>query len=177
MNKLLYILALLPLITACGPKLSPYTQRLYEDQNWNENDLRRIQFYLSEDLVLSREARGGSTTIERGQIKIVDGREVEQVVIKRNTPGVFVFTPRENRMAVSFESSDDLFLVFGPNPRTGNRYTLRGSEWNRRGGKVTYAGTEWYVSGNDALAHLMVPLKRQRNRDVNSRVAGGRKID
>ncbi|MEM6395813.1 MAG: hypothetical protein AAF741_05665 [Bacteroidota bacterium] len=177
MKKLLYLTLIIPFLTACGPRLSPYTQRLYEDQGWNENDLRRIQFYLSEDLVLSREARGGSSTITRGQIKIVDGREVEQVVIKRNTPGVFLFSPRENRMAVSFESSDDLFLIFGPNPRTGNRYTLRGSEWNRSGGKVTYAGQEWFVGGGDALAFLRVAIKRQRNRDVNSRVAGGRKID
>ena len=177
MRRLIPLFALVAFLSSCGPRLSPYTQRLYDDQQWTENDLRRIQFYLSEDLVLSRERRGGSSTITRGQIKIVDGREIEQIVIKRNTPGVFVFSPRENRMAVSFEDSDDLYLIFGPNPRTGNRYTLRGSEWNRRGGKVTYAGEDWYVDGRDALSHLMVPLKRERNRDVNSRVASGRRID
>lgn len=167
------------MLSSCGPKLSPFTQRLYEDQRWNESDLERIQFYLSEDLVLIRELRDGRSEIENGQVKIIDGREVEQIVFKRNTPGVFVFSPKADRLAISFESSDENFLIFGPNPRVGNRYTLRGGSWDRRAryGTVQYAGREWKVSTNDALASIMVPLKRLRNRDVNGRVVGGRRVD
>ncbi|MTB49504.1 hypothetical protein [Lewinella sp. W8] len=177
MTRLLFPLFLLcVLVSSCGPKLSPLSQRLIEDQGWNEDDLKRIQFYLSEDLILNRELRGGSSEIRNGQVKIVDGREVEQMVFKRNTPGVFIFSPKTQRMAISFERQDDNYLVFGPNPKAGNRYTLLASDWNRRRGTVTYAGQTWQVSSNDAFASLLIPLKRLRDNEVRGRVAGGRKL-
>lgn len=177
MIRLLTALAFFTILfSSCGPKLSPLTQRLVDDQNWTEAELKRIQFYLSEDLVLTRELRDGSSEIRNGQVKIIDGREVEQIVFKRNTPGVFVFSPKTRNMAVSFESNDENFLVFGPNPKAGNRYVLLASDWNRRSGTVTYSGRKWRVNSADAYASLLIPLKRLRNKDVNGKVVGGRKL-
>ena len=178
MYKLVTFLFLGLALSSCGPTLSPFTQRLYEEQNWTESELRRIQFYLSEDIVLTRELTGGSSDITRGQIKIVNGRQVEQIVIRRNTPGVYLFSPKENRFAVSFEEGGERrYLIFGPNPRTGERYTLLASDWNRSAGTVNYDGREWNVDSGDAFASLMVDLQRFRKQDVNTRVVGGRKID
>lgn len=173
------LLSLLFLATGCGPRLSPFTQRLYEEQNWDKADLGRIQYYLSEDLVLTRELRDGRSEIRNGQIKIVDGREVEQIVFKRNTPGVFVFAPKTGRMAISFENNDENYLIFGANPKAGNRYTILAGEWSNNGrfGKISYGGLQWRVSTSDAMTAILVPLKRKRNRDVNGRVVGGRKVN
>lgn len=177
MIRIITALALFTIFfSSCGPKLSPLTQRLVEAQNWSEDELKQIQFYLSEDLILSREARDGTSEIRNGQVKIIDGREVEQVVFKRNTPGVFVFSPKTQRMAVSFERDDENYLVFGPNPKAGNRYVILASEWGRRSGKVTYAGKQWRVNSSDAYASLLIPLKRLRNQDVKGKVVGGRKL-
>lgn len=177
MTRLLFPLAvLIVLFSGCGPRLSPLTQRLVDDQNWTQDELKRIQFYLSEDLVLVRELRNGNSEIRNGQVKIIDGREVEQIVFKRNTPGVFVFQPKTQRMAVSFEKTDDNFLVFGPNPKAGNRYVIMAADWDRRSGTVTYAGKTWRVNAADAYASLMIPLKRLRNNDVTGKVVGGRKL-
>lgn len=177
MTRLLSAIALFTILfSSCGPRLSPLTQRMVDDQSWQESELKRIQFYLSEDLVLTREARNGNTEIRNGQVKMVDGRQVEQIVFKRNTPGVFVFSPKTQRMAVSFERNDENFLVFGPNPKAGNRYTLLASDWDRRQGSVTYAGKTWKVNASDAYASLMIPLKRLRDNDVQGKVVGGRKL-
>ncbi len=80
MIRLLTALAIFTfLFSSCGPKLSPLTQRLVDDQNWTQDELKRIQFYLSEDLVLIRELRNGNSEIRNGQVKIIDGREVASV--------------------------------------------------------------------------------------------------
>ena len=177
MTRLCFLLVISTLfLTGCGPKLSPFTQALYEDQGWAEDDLRRIQFYLSEDLVLTRELRKGGSSIRNGQVKVIDGREVEQVVFKRNTPGVFTFSPKTQRLAISFERNDKNFLVFGPNPKNGNRYTILANDWQRSFGTVSYAGKEWRVSSQDAYANLLIPIKQIRDRDVNGRVVGGRRV-
>lgn len=166
------------ILSACGPTLSPFTQDLYREYRWNDYELERIQFYLSEDIVLQRNYSGGSSQIIAGEIKIVEGREVEEIVIRRGTPGVFLFSPKSNRFAISFESNDgDKYLMFGPNPKMGDRYALLGSEWNRRYGVVTYGGRRYRVDARSAYATLMVDLKKVRRVSRRSRTAAGRRVD
>jgi hypothetical protein len=171
----LFVLALL--FSSCAPRLTPFTQRLYDDYQWSESELRRIQFYLSQDLVLRREFTGGRSEITGGQIKVVEGRDVEEVIIRAGTPGVFLFSPRSNRFAISFDSRDDeRYLMFGPNPKVGNRYALLASNWDRREGVVTYGGQKYQVDGSNAYASLMVDLKKIRSVSTRSYQARGRRV-
>lgn len=165
-------------LSACSPKLSPFSQRLIDQNGWSEDDLQQIQFYLSDDIVLKRDFTRGSSEIVSGDIKMVNGREVEEVKIRKGTPGVLLFQPKSKRMAVSFESGNDTrYLMFGPNPKRGKNYVLLASDWNNRRGKVKYDGKTYYTDSNSALATLMVDLKRSGNTSVKSRSAKGRKID
>lgn len=183
MIKLKFILsfALLSfLLSSCSPKLTPFTQGLYEENSWSESELKKIQYYVSEDIVLRREASKGNSRIESGEIKIVNGKRVEEIVIRKGTPGVLLFLPKANRFAISFESSkgEDPFLVFGPGNKTRGRYVLRARDWNDRGtgGKVSYGGGTYFTPTKSAYATLMVDLKRIRNTKVKSRTAGGRTV-
>ncbi len=175
-KNFLLLAGLLIFISSCSPKLSPFTQKLYKDNGWSEGELKSIQFYLSEDVVLRREASQGASTIEGGEIKMVDGKKVEEVVVREGTPGVLVFLPKKNRFAVSFESSDERYLMFGPNPKAGNRYVLLASDWKRNRGKVTYDGKPFYTPSKSAYAALMVDLKKIRKVSVKSHTAKGRKV-
>ncbi len=167
-------------LSACSPKLSPFSQRLIDQNGWSEDELQQIQFYLSDDVVLKRDFTRGSSEIVGGEIKMVNGRKVEEVKISKGTPGILLFQPKSNRMAVSFESgrdADTKYLMFGPNPKRGKNYVLLASDWKNRRGKVQYDGKTYYTSSNSALATLMVDLKRRGNTSVKSRSAKGRKID
>lgn len=168
------------LISSCGPKLTPFTQQLYEEQQWSEEELKRIQFYISEDILLFRELRKGESEIVSGEIKIRNGRKVDEVVIKKGTPGVLLFRPKEDKFAISFEDgSDERYLIFGPSRKRGRngRYGLLSKDWNRRSGKVTYDGRTYNTGSDSAYAALMVDLKRIRDTEVRSRVAKGRTVD
>lgn len=170
------LLAFVLVLSSCSTNLVPFTQKMYEQNSWKESDLRKIQFYLSEDIVLKREAEEGFSTIKDGEIEVVERGELDQVVIRKGTPGVFLFSPKEERFAISFETSDERFLMFGPNPKQSNRYLLLASEWERRGGAVTYGGKRYRVDSRYALATLMVDYKKVRKTSISSRVATGRKI-
>lgn len=173
----LSLLSILALLSSCSPTLSPFTQRLYEENSWQESELKRIQFYLSDDVVLFRELTGGKSEIVEGEIVVVDGRKRDQITFRRGTPGVFLFSPKDNRFAVSFEDGgNERYLIFGPSPKVGNRYVLLASDWNRRQGTVSYAGQKWRVNADNAFATLLVDLKRLNQTDVNSRVASGRRV-
>ncbi|MCB0704984.1 MAG: hypothetical protein KDC34_06730 [Saprospiraceae bacterium] len=169
---------LLTVFAACGPTLRPFTQELYEEYGWTDAELQKIQFYLSRDIVLHRQVSTGTTEIISGEIKIVDGKEVEEIIIREGTPGVFMFSPKSNRLAVSFDDgSDERFLMFGPNPKQNNRFVLLGSEWDRRSGKVSYEGQTYWVDADVAYASLMVDLKKISKTKVKSHTAAGRRID
>jgi hypothetical protein len=177
--KAIYVLLPLSLLLAsCSPNLTYFTQDLYRDNKWSETELRQIQFYLSHDIVLRREATTGESQIRDGEIRIRNGRKVEEVVIPRGTPGVFLFSPKENRFAMSFEKNgEDRYLMFGPNPKLNGRYVLLASEWERRQGKVTYDDSYWWVDANQALAGLMVDLKRSGRTSLRTRTAQGRTVN
>jgi hypothetical protein len=165
-------------LSSCSPSLTPFTQRLYDQYRWTESELKRIQFYLSDNIVMRRELSGSKSEIISGEIKLIDGRRVEEIVIPSGTPGVFMFSPKANRFAISFEEDgDERFLMFGPNPKANNRYVLLASDWNRRMGKVTYAGQMYNVDTGSAFAGLMVDLRKSSQISVNRRTARGRTVD
>lgn len=164
-------------LSSCSSRLSPFTQTLYEDNNWSDSELKRIQFYLSDDIVLWRELSNSSSEIVSGEIKMVDGQKVEEIVIPKGTPGVMTNQPKENLFAISFEEGGDRFLMFGPNPKMGNRYMLRFKKKQRnRVYKVTYEDRLYNMRSTDALATLLVDLRKINNVSVKSRRASGRTI-
>ena len=178
-SKLLFPFLLgIILLSSCGPKLTPFTQQLYEEQNWSDDELKRIQFYTSDDIVLFRELTRGESEIVSGEIKIRNGKKVDEVVIKKGTPGVLLFRPKEDKFAISFEAdNDDRFLIFGASEKRGGEYRLQAKDWKkRRFGKITYEGKTYTTSSESSYAALMVDLKRIRNTEVRSRTAKGRTV-
>lgn len=176
--KNVLIVAVLLTLGACSPQLTPFTERLYEQNRWTDEELKRIQFYVSNDIVLRRDFSSSDSRIEGGTIRIVGGKQVEEVVIRSGTPGVFLFSPKSDRFAISFEDGgDERYLMFGPSPRVNGRFVLLASDWDRREGTVTYEGRKFKVDTESAYSSLMVDLKRSNSIAVKSRTAGGRKVN
>jgi len=166
------------LMTSCN-SLTPFSQDLYDKHAWTVSDLKKIQFYLSEDVILKRMMTRGESNITSGKIRVEDGRRIEEIRIPANTPGILLFTPRENRFAVSFEAAhgDDLYLMFGPNPKMRDRYALLANEWSRNEGKVHYNGNLYDVDARSAFATLMVDLKKTGTTEYSARRVEGRRIE
>ena len=178
MKNALLFLFLLAALSSCSPRLSYFTQDLYERNRWSDSELKKIQFYLSDDVYLRRKLGDNSSEIVEGKVRVVNGQKIEEIYIPRSTPGVFMFSPKANRFAVAFENgSDSRFLMFGPNPKAGERFVLLAKDWERSSGTVTYDGKEYEVNCGAAFAGLMVDLRRIDRQDRNSRTAEGRKVD
>lgn len=173
----LFLFLFAVMLTSCAPKLSYYTGNLQGDSGWSAQELSKIQFYNSADIVLWRELNRGESRITNGKIKMVNGREVEEVVIKKGTPGVYLFSPNNGKYAIGFDSSDDSkFLVFGPSDQVNGRYVLLAKDWQRNIGQVTYGDKVYNTSANSAYSFLMVDLKRSNRTKVVSEVPSGRKV-
>jgi len=176
-SQIIFIFAIAAMMFNCSPRLSPFTQDLQEENSWSERELSKIQFYVSRDIVLYRDFKSGESKIEDGKVKVVNGRKVEEVIISKGTPGVMVLNPKSDRIAVSFEGgNDDRFLMFGPNPKFGDKYVLLAKEWKKRGGTITYDGRSYFTDSSSAYSALMIDLKKIKKTKVNTRTAKGRKL-
>ena len=163
-------------LVSCSPQYTYFTESLYEKQKWSQDDLRRIQFYVSEDIVLTREISEGDTKITEGKIRIINGKKVQQILIRERTPGVLVLMPKEDRFAISFEADDDAYLMFGPNPKYYERFALLAQDWERDRGQIHYKGQLYNVDNSSAFAALMVDLRREGDNEYETRRVPGRTV-
>ena len=176
-TNILLALAFAGLLTSCSPTYTYFTKDLYEQEKWSQEDITRIQFYVSKDIVLSRSMSSGETSISEGKIKIKNGQRVEQVIIRSGTPGVLVLMPREDRFAISFDETDnEAYLMFGPNPKYGDRYALLAQEWERNFGQVHYKDQVYTVDAESAFSSLMVDLRKEGESKYETRSLSGRTV-
>lgn len=176
-----WLLAILPvcgvLLTSCSARLTPLDTDVRQENNWSEQELSKIQFYLSEDLILTRERKSGSTAIVEGRVRVKDGRNVEEIVFERGTPGVVLFSPKDGHLAIGFDARrDDRYLIFGANPKRSNEYTLLAKDWSRYSGKVSYDDKEWEVSAASADVTLLFDMRRSGTTKRKSQSVGGRRL-
>jgi hypothetical protein len=175
MNRII-VFAIIAIAFSSCKNLVPYTDSMKKQNNWNDEQVRKIQFFTSTDVILQRAVREGSTEIVQGKIKKIDGKNVEEIVIRSGTKGVLVDIPRENKMLVSFEIDDQHYLSFGVNPTYGEKYVLLASDWNNGIGKVHYNGIEYATSPDSKYATLLVDLRKLQKLNLQQRVAKGRKV-
>lgn len=165
-------------LVSCGPSLRFYTKDIHDESRWSENELHKIQFYLSNDIILFRQINHGESVITDGKIKMVNGQEVEEVVIRRGTKGEYLFSPQKKHYAIGFDPNNDKkFLIFGPSENVNDRYVLLAKDWDRNYGKVTYGDKIYKTSNESAFAFLMVDVAKTKLTKVRSTQASGRKVD
>lgn len=150
---------------------------MYEEFGWSSSELKSIQFYVSRDIILHKRLSAEEARIYKGKIRIIDGSQVEEVIIEEGTPGVFVHSPKKNRFAISFEDDKSKFLMFGPNEKQKGRFVLLGKEWDKRWGKVSYGDEIYETSSSSAYASLMVDINKAYKTKYNSRKARGTRVN
>jgi hypothetical protein len=175
MKNIILFATLLLLVSSCK-NLVPYTDAMKKKYGWNEEQIKRIQFYVSHDIVLHRELTKGSTEIVQGKIKTIHGSKVDEIIIPSGTKGVVTEIPKENKLLVSFEIGDDHYLSFGVNPNASDKYVLLATDWKNEMGKVHYAGYEYYTDPDSKYAFLLIDLRKIENSELHQRVAKGRKV-
>ena len=148
-------------------ELVPFTDEMRERYELDEAEIRGLQFYLSDRIILERVAAKGEGRVDAGRLLVRSGTVIHQIVVERGTPGAAeasadIGDSRDGHfIEVSFEVGAPLrFSAATP----GGTYTLvdpvqRGS-WaellasfgtNRRL-VVDFAGSRWpVIEGSSAL--------------------------
>lgn len=157
--------------------LVPYSDALKTKYSLTDEQMKHLQFYVSDPITLQRKITSGATTeVTSGKVRVINGEKVEEIIIPSGTPGVLVRNDA-GKLEISFEKNDDHYLRFGANPDRYQSFVLLASEWKGKIGNVTYAGQKYYTSPESTEAVLLIDLRKIENNQKEERVAKGRKAN
>lgn len=106
--SLLFILLLI--LSSCSNRIffsSSINSRLAQ----KELSINKVQFYNSQKIILRREVPQDHAEVTNGRIRFEKGKFIEEIIIKKNTPGTCEFVHQEI-LNVSFEQGYNKLLRF-----------------------------------------------------------------
>lgn len=177
-TKLIFILmaGVLTTLNSCAPRI-PFSQEVIVTEKLSAEELKKIQFYNSHDVVLQRGTEGEKgKEISEGTLKTTDEKSVERVIIRAGTPGIVERVMDGSRLAVRFEEGEEKYLVFG-DPTKQGRYTLLASEWDSNNrGKLQYGGKTYSTGAGAANVYLTFRMKNLYQFKKDQKVVKGMKL-
>ena len=184
MHRLLIAAFVATSLTSCVSNRIYFTVDTKKELDQEKIDLKQIQFYNSEEIVLVRSASEADVQVEDGKVKTTSGKQVQEIVIPAMTPGICeVYDERSLR--ISFDDGDGNALPFLVERREGvvvdrSGFKLAGKNWKktRTGGKVGKVDyqKELYTIVRGANSRLLIDKSSITKIDRSTKVARGRKL-
>ena len=173
----LFTVLILTTLAGCGPSRVPFTQNLREKYQLKPEELKRIQFYTSNDLILRRGENKNSKETEGGELTLMKDGLVEEIIIKAGTPCLIQEVVDGNKVTVSFEDGNSRYLVFGSINNRDGYYTLMALEWISGKGKVNYGEQTYMTNSGSKDVFLTLKVKSLEKYKKDQKVVKGKKID
>jgi hypothetical protein len=157
----------------------PFTRDLKAKLEKENIDLKEVQFYVDQKLILSRNLGDQKVEVKSGVVKLENGKYINDVIIPPFTPGICDATEND-RLKISFEKGNN-DLAFGPGSGyTFNDYVLYGTEWKDGTAAVTYDSNKFRARcgtcSDVASATLVIRKKELDKMERKSRVLKGRTV-
>jgi hypothetical protein len=116
----------------------PFTRDLKQKLEKENIDLKQVQFYVDQKLILSRNLGDQKIEVHSGMVKLENGKFINEVIVPAFTPGICE-NVENDKLMVSFDEKGSNNLAFGPGSGyTFNEYVLYGTEWRNGTASVTF---------------------------------------
>jgi hypothetical protein len=196
--KTLYFILILIGIQACGPRKEvqktptrydapvekkndyvPFTKDLYNKLLANRIDLKKVQFFIDQELVFTRGVDNGKVEVSNGVIKFINGKYVNEIVLPIYTPGVCELVEGDG-LRISFEKGGQAFKFLNSRQYSPDYFVFTGSNWKDGSCEVDYDGNKYRVNcgtcSSAADAKLVVRQSDIDNNERKSKQMGGNKV-
>lgn len=175
-----YVLVLLVglLFTACGSKV-PFTNNIKDEFGLDaEKQVKRVQFYISQTIILQRVKQSGSQgTAENGVLVTNSSKQEDRITIQAQTPAIFESYGPNGEMMIRFEVGQGRVLSFKVRQNGNDSKYYLDATWDmNRGGELTYGNEKYTVQSSAGNAYLMVMLKKLQKTKRQDRVVKGMKV-
>lgn len=158
-------------MVSCASKI-PFTSDIQNEYQFQEAQLKKVQFYTSDEIVLTQTESNGDASVTDGKVLLKNQKHVEIIIIKKNTPCVVESVIDNNKFLFSFEYGKDRVLLFGNNS-TGY-YSLMSKEWKNKTTIIDYASKKYTTTNGDVF--LKIKVKKLNQLKGRQRRVKGRKV-
>src|SRR5450432_3256887 len=158
----------------------PFTRDLKQRLEKENIDLKQVQFYVDQKLILNRNLGDQKAVVTSGVVRLENGKYINEVIVPAFTPGV-CDTLVSDRLMINFEKGNN-DLAFGQGSgSTFSEYVLYGTQWKNGTAAVVFDSNTFRArcgSCDDvALATLLVRKKEIDKFERKTRTLKGRKVD
>jgi hypothetical protein len=157
----------------------PFTKTLKQRIENNHLDIKKVQFFVDQRIVLRRSLGTQKSEIKSGVILSENGQFVNEVIIPKNTPGVCLGY-NGDKLMVSFEVQNNE-VEFGPGGMNDAYFTLYARNWSGGMADITYDNKNYKVSCascyNAGDVKLLVRKSEAEKIEKTQRVVEGRKVE
>jgi len=159
---------------------TPFTKQLRQRIENNHLDIKKVQFFVDQRLVLRRSLGNVKSEIKSGVILFENGQYLNEIIIPRNTPGVCEAV-NGDKLMISFELQNNNSIEFGPGGMNDAYFTLYARNWNNGSADMTYDNKNYKVQCASCLnagdVKLVVRKSEADKLEKTQRVVQGRKVD
>ena len=201
----LFVIAIILIFQSCAPKkplysptstpvvhneppaakdpFVPFTRELFDKLSANNIDVKLVQFYIDQQLVLTRFLSNDQVAVKNGVIKLNSGKYVNEIVFPQYTP-VVCETIEGDGLRVNAETNPNTTLKFlNSKQYSPVNYIFNPDKWNKDGStEVIYNGNKYSVqcptcsTNSPNEAKLVVKQSALDNLDKQSTIIKGRTI-
>lgn len=169
-------------LASCAPRI-PFTQEVRQQYRLTEEELKSIQFWVSDDIILHREVTDSKEVgTNRGTLMVKSGRTIEEVIIPAGTPCVVQRVMDDKRLVLSFGDGPNEFLVFGDVSdngvrfRRGHYYAMLAADFRDGRDVVEYDGKEFHVADPGHPVYLLFKMTSIREFEKRSKTVKGKTL-
>lgn len=176
MKKYIAILLLGLLVFSCGVKV-PMTNQLKQEYDLNENNMKKVQFYSSQTIILVKSKTSGSQGAVDGKLVISKNSEQERIIIPVNAKCIFDSYDKDGSVIIRFELGAGKTIKFAVREGQASGKFYLDAKWiSGKGGEMNYGGDTYYATPESGSAYLMVVLKKLNKTKRKDRVVKGLKV-
>ncbi len=156
----------------------PFTRDLYNRLRSANQDIRKLQFFVDQTIILSRGTSQDKLFIDQGKLVNQSGMNENKIELPALTPGIIELIEPDG-MRISFESANNN-IKFINNKYSPEFFIFSGNNWENGTAEIDYKGTTYRAScatcSSVAEAKLVVRQKDIMAGDTKSYIIGGRTI-
>ncbi len=171
------IIVLLFSVTSCNRK-SIFTTDIRKNVEDLNLSLTKLQYYIDNDIILSREVSKDTGKINAGIFIYQDGKYYQNIKLKASTRGICT-TVFPDRLHISFEKGDNKYLVFAtPNSlREDKTYQLLADASSRNDDHIIqYDGKLYKLFVDKNWPKLVIGKKLINKEKYDGRIMKGQRV-
>ena len=158
----------------------PFTVGLKQRLERDSIDLKQVQFYIDQKVILSRFLGSQKAQVNSGVVKFENGQYINEVIVPPFTPGVCEDIVN-GRLMISFEKGNNNIAFGQGSGYTANDYVIYGTDWKNGTTAVTFDSNKFRArcgTCSDVASTMLVVKKSEIDKiQKKTRTLKGRKIN